>query len=492
MREKANKAPGRRVMQRLAVLAMAASVVLLAVVPSTRASQPALVARKTSVQAKALATVRAIKKGLTVTPPHKKSGKGKVHQSLFNLYFLGTASNQEASLGFTDGTVLHMNQRTNAQLFSPTVTKVNGGEVDEVLAPGSTHSVQTATAVASGIGTEWSVKVKHKKHKKKKGTKTIITITTTTIITVVEGAVLVKATTGAKQSVVVKTDETTTITNNGLPSPPQPTNAIQATSWVNSLPPPPQPLGENIALDANGGVVDSFSSQRASPTSAQHLWDVTNINDGDLSTGWQSAQGHTTNEFVVFRFAGLANYDITEFLLDCTAGQGESADNDLKDFQFWTSTTDNNPGSFNKVFDGQCKRQTGLQEFKLAQPVKATYVKLVALDNWGGADGIAVDEVEIISPDMVSQGHQPLTPVPTPTATNTPAPTSTPTNTPVPTPTPTSTPVPTSTPTAVPAATSTPVPTPTSTAVPPTPTFTSIPPPAPTNTPCNSPACFAR
>jgi hypothetical protein len=469
---------------------MAGSLIFLLVAPATRASQPARVAAASSVKAKSLATVRYIKKGLTVTPPHKKAGKGKVHQSLFNLYFLGTGSSEEASLGFNDGTVLHMNQRTNAQLYSSSVTKVNNGEVDEVLAPGSKHSVQTATAVASGIGTEWSVKVKHKKHKKKKGKKTIISISTTTTIVVVEGAVLVKGTTGSKQSVVVKTDETTTITNNGTPSAPLPTNAIQDTSWVNALPPPPQPLGENISLDSNGGVVDSFSSQRASPSADQHLWDVTNINDGDLSTGWQTAQGHTTNESVVFRFAGFATYDNTEFLLDCTAVQGESADNDLKDFQFWVSTTDSNPGSFSKFFDGQCKRQTGLQEFKLTGQVRATYMKLVALDNWGGTDGIAVDEVEIISPDMVSAGHQPLTPVPTPTATNTPAPT--PTNTPVPPPTPTNTPAPTSTSTPAPTSTSTPVPTPTNTAVPPTPTFTLTPPPHPTATTCTTPACFLR
>jgi hypothetical protein len=481
-----------RTFARLGVLAVAVSLIFLVIAPATRASQPAAVPRA-SVHAKALATVRYIKKGLTVRAPHKKAGKGKVHQNLFNQYFLGTGASQEASLGFSDGTVLHMNQRTNAQLVSPSVTKVTGGEVDQVLAPGANHSVQTATAVASGIGTEWAVKVKHKKHKKKKGKKTVITITTTTTVIVVEGAVLVKGTTGSKQSVVVKTDEMTTIGNNGTPSPPVPTNAIQDTSWVNALPPPPHPLGENIALDANGGVVDSFSSERSSPAADQHLWDVTNINDGNLGTGWQSAQGHTANESVTLRFANNAAYDITEFLLDCTAVQGESADNDLKDFQFWISTTDTSPGSFSKILDGQCKRQTGLQEFKLSQQVLARYVKLVAVDNWGGSDGIAVDEAEIISPDQVAAGHQVLTPVPTATSTNTPAPT--PTSTPMPpAPTATSTLVPTPTNTPIPTPTNTSVPTPTNTPVPPTATATSTsgsgPPPAPTNTPCTAPACF--
>jgi hypothetical protein len=380
-----------------------------------------------------------------------------------------------------------MNQRTDALLYSPSVTKVTNGEVDEVLAPGTSHSVQTATAVASGIGTEWSTKLKHKHQHKKKGKKTITVTTTITTITVVEGAVLVKGTTGSKQTVVVKTDESTTISNNGTPTTPTPTNAIQDTSWVNQLPPPSNPLGENIALDANGGVVDAFSSQRTSPPTTPHLWDVTNINDGDLRSGWQSAQGSIANESLTFKFASLATYDITDLLLDCTAVQGESADNDLKDFQVWVSTTNTDPKSFSKVLDGQCKRQTGLQEFKLPQPVRGSYVKFVLLDNWGGTDGIAVDEVEIISPDMVTPGHQNLTPVPSPT------PTGTATNTPVPS-TPTNTPVPTNTPTN----TSTPIPTATNTAVAPTATNTTLPtststpspPPQPTATRCTAPACF--
>jgi hypothetical protein len=421
-----------------------------------------------------LATVRYIHRGLTVTPPHKKPGKGKTHQSLFSKYFLGTGSGQLASVGFRDGTVLHMNQRTSAVLSSPNVTNVAKGEVDEVLAPGSNHSVQTATAVASAIGTEYDIKIQ------KNGT---------TKITVVEGAVLATATVGQKQAELIQTGETSTIKKNGTITPPAPANVVTTTQWVDSIPPPSQPLGENISLAANGGAIDNFSSQRTHPA-APAPFDVHNLIDGNPNTSWQSAQGLTTKQFAIVKFANDGTYNVTKIVLDCSATDGEPSTNDVKDFQIWVSTTDDHLNSFAKILDGVCKQKSGLQQFPLPNTMRARYVELVALDNYGGTDGIAVNELEVVSPDMVtfSNGNQAPVPTNTPTATST----VTPTNTPVPTPT--DTPVP-------PTPTNTAVPTPTNTPVPPTATSTPVatntstpvpPPPVPTATKCTTAACYLR
>ena len=172
-----------------------------------------------------------------------------------------------------------------------------------MLALGSNHSVQTATAVASAIGTEFDIKIL------KNGT---------TRITVIEGAVLARATSGQKQAEVIQTGQQSTIKKNGTETPPTPANVVTTTQRVSSIPPPSQPLGENIALSANGGAIDNFSSQRACPA-APPPFDVHNLVDGDPNTSWQSAQGLTTNQFAIVKFANDGTYDLTKIVLDCSA-----------------------------------------------------------------------------------------------------------------------------------------------------------------------------
>src|SRR5437660_1377435 len=67
---------------------------------------------------KSLGSVRAIKRGLHVQPPHGKTGSGKVHQSLYTQYQLQTRAREKASVGFVDRSVLHINERTNLVLQS--------------------------------------------------------------------------------------------------------------------------------------------------------------------------------------------------------------------------------------------------------------------------------------------------------------------------------------------------------------------------------------
>jgi hypothetical protein len=67
--------------------------------------------------------------------------------------------------------------------------------------------------------------------------------------------------------------------------------------------------------------------------------------------------------------------------------------------------------------DGQTSEQNSLQRFEFPQPVDADHLELVLKDNWGGTDGIALAEVEI-----VGQLAAIATPLPAPTLTSTPKP----------------------------------------------------------------------
>lgn len=368
-----------------------------------------------------LGKVRYILHGLGVQPPRKHTVKGKRNEPLYTRYVLDTKRHQKASVGFRDGTLLHLNQLTDAVLRSPSLTQVKSGEVEEQVVPGTSHQIRTAAAVASAIGTIFDVKVK------KKGKKQV------TIITVVEGAVLVKTKHGR---VMVKSGEQTRVKKGKAPSTPVPVNAAAVTNWTAPIPPPAVPLGLNIALDANGGNIYQWSSQRDSP---DHSFDSSNANDGSLDRGWQSAAGQTSNQALWLRFQGLHPYTITSIFLDCAATGGQAAANDAKDFEVKVSTAGYAESNFKPVLDGTCQQRGGLQVFPLPSPVPATYLELDLKNNQGGSDGIALAEVGVVSSDTPGTLGTP-TPVPTDT------PTPTPTDTPTPAPTATSTPTPTATP----------------------------------------------
>lgn len=371
--------------------------------------------------ARPLGQVRYILHGLTVQAPKHRAGRGKLKQAVYNAYRLQTKKQQKASVGFRDGSLLHLNQLTDVFLRSGSLTQVRRGEVEEMVTPGTNHKVKTAAAVASAIGTNFDVKVNGK----------------TTIITVVEGAVLV---TTAAGSVVVKSGQQVTVRPGQAPGTPTDVDVGAATAWTAPIPGPASPLGLNIALDANGGHVYAASSER---DSADHGFDASSINDGRMDRGWQSVQGAVTEQTVSLEFQGGRSYRVNAILLDCSATGGEGSENDLKDFAISVSTAGKAASDFSSVLQGTCERQSGMQRFTLASPVDARYLMLVAHDNYGGADGIAVAELAVISPDEPATLG---TPTPAPTET----PTETPTNSPTvaPSTAPTVTPVPTDTPTA--------------------------------------------
>ena len=344
-----------------------------------------------------LGRVRFIYHGLAVQPPRHRAAKAKVKQSLYSSYQLHTHHAQKASVNFRDGTVLHINQNTDCLLRSPHVTAVKRGEVDEMVTPGTNHQIQTAAAIASAIGTEFDVRY----------------FNSTMTVTVVEGAVLVENSSG---SAVVKSGQQTTVHVGQAPSPPRPADAAAVTAWLAPLPAPSAPIGENIALDANGGQAYAATSERGGS------WSIGNVNDGHADQGWQSADGAVSNQSFKLRFAGSGAHAITGVILNCAAIGGQSPDNDLKDFQLRVSSTNDAEASFQTVFSGTCKQSNAYQTFALPDPVNARYVELFLANNYGGRQGIAVAEVGIISPvQPPAGGHR----KPTPTATLTPTPVST-------------------------------------------------------------------
>jgi DNA-binding beta-propeller fold protein YncE/mannose-6-phosphate isomerase-like protein (cupin superfamily) len=329
----------------------------------------------------AMAQVRYIQHGLEVKPPGQQLQPGRINESLFQQYFLRTGAGQKASLRFVDGTTLHINVQTDLVLASPHLTQVRRGEVAEYLKPGSDHRVQTATAVAGAIGTSYDVAVEG----------------TQSTFVVLHGALQV---TNAGGSVVVQSNQQTVVAPNRPPSAPSPVDARAVFAWTQGIPTPD--LGENVALDANGGQIAGFSSQREGPGNEGH---VQHVNDGLLSEGWETASGKVTNQWVKIGFLGGAFYRISDIIIDPAATYGDPASEDLKDFEIQVSSTDSRDSSFTTLFRGTCKQEDSLQRFTFPVPVRAKYIELIALDNYGSPQRIAVAEWEVVA--TASQFAQP-------------------------------------------------------------------------------------
>jgi F5/8 type C domain/FecR protein len=322
-----------------------------------------------------LAQVRFIHIGLRVAPPKRGYVKARVRQNLASKYALRTLKRQKASLCFRDGSILDVNQRTDAVLTDAAHTVVRRGEVNEHVMPGSSHAVQTAEAVASAIGTQFDVL-------RRPAVSTFV---------VVEGAILVQSKQG---SVIVKTGQETTVRRGRAPTTPTPVDAQSVTAWASSIPPPAVPVPENISLDANGGGVVSSSSKNPSPNkSGPASNDPAYLEDGNLNTSWETDTG-TTSGWVKISFANGAGYSLTAGMLDCAAAGGDQT-RDLKDFQILVSASDTANGSFVKVLQGTCLQGNRVQRFDFPAPVTARYLELVATSNYGSA--VATDVAELMA-----------------------------------------------------------------------------------------------
>lgn len=363
-------------MRRVTLLGVLA-VLAAALVPNGR-SVPRLEARAAEKATK-LAQVSYIYKGLMVKPPGARAARAKRGQSLFHSYMLQTGTGQKASIAFRDGSLLHLNQRTQVVLRSPSLTRVDRGQVAEEVMPGTNHRLQTSAAVAAAIGTTFVLTVEQ----------------TTTHVTVVEGAVQLTSKFGTFS---VKTNQQLAVSSTVRLGTARTVDARSAAAWATSMPGPSKPIGTNIALDANGGRVLGASSVRKPHGSSS--WAGTSINDGSLQRGWQSSAGAVRQQWVRFEFGAHRSYRVTEVVLSCGATGGQPPANDLRRFQLRVSTT--TTSAFKTVLQGTCRKTSDLQIFRLPHTQRARFAELRALDNHGGNAGIAVAEMEVITPDRVT------------------------------------------------------------------------------------------
>jgi hypothetical protein len=394
------KAGGFPLLRRVPLLGSTLALVWVAALPdagAASASHARAPSHARTSKSSQIAQVRAIVRGLGVQPPRKVLGKGKVREPLFSLYLVRTRVAEKASLGFSDGTVLQMNQRTDAVLSSSSATKVKNGEVDQIMQPGTKHQVKTATATASAIGTNWDTKCRKQSCN----------------FTVAEGAVKVSARVRVNGkiknfSVIVKTGQQTTVRNGRSPTKPKAVNVKKVLGWTTSLPSPPVTLGQNIALDANGGVVTGVTSTRVD---TNVTWDVHHVIDGKLTSGWQSGPGQISNQIITLSFAGSSVFHIYGIVIDPAATGKEPASDDLKAF---TVQVSQHGSAYTTVFTGQTSERAALQRFTFSGSHDADHVQLILQSNWGGPDGIAVSEIEVVGASDKGPVGSPL-PTPTPT-----------------------------------------------------------------------------
>lgn len=345
--------------------ALSATVIVLSLTAVERASVSAAAGR--------IAVVTYIDRGLGVVPPRATERSGRVRMPLFAAYGLRTRAAQRAAIAFRDGTTLDLNARTDAVLQDPTLVRVRSGEVALSLKPGTRHRIQTAAALATAIGTTYNVNIQ--------GDDTTFTVAT--------GAVLVSNRFGA---VVVKTNQQSTAGVDAAPTQPEEVDAAAVLAWTAGLPRPN--LGENVALDANGGGVVAVSSQ---DRGIDGRWDARFMDDGTLTTGWRSAPGRTSNQWATFRLAGGRVYRVTDVLIDPAATGGNPPAADLRRFAIRVSTTGTAPRDFTTVATGVCRRRNALQAFHFPRPLPARYVRLSFRDNYGGTRYVEVSEVEVIA-----------------------------------------------------------------------------------------------
>lgn len=177
---------------------------------------PAPPLRASSIPRGALGDVKVIIRGLGVKPPARPLREGKVRDPLYDAYFLRTRAREKARLQFGDGTILNVNQNTDATLRDPHHVMIAQGEIDQVDKKGSVHLIQTNAAIATALGTNYDVKIYRGK----------------IYITVVSGLVVVSNSTG---KVSVRRNQQTIVVLHRRPSRPRHVNAQAVIAWVRGL-----------------------------------------------------------------------------------------------------------------------------------------------------------------------------------------------------------------------------------------------------------------
>lgn len=340
----------------------------LAVLPLPRMTNTRAAASRSDSK---VGMVRTIHRGLDLRQPQGTWHRSRVRAPLAGRDGLRTNRADRASLGFVDGTVLHMNQLTDITLVDGHHTLVQHGEIDQAVVPGTSHQVVTAAATTSAIGTNVDVRLQ--------GTKTVVVV--------VEGAAVVR---GLRGSVMVKTNQETTVQPGEKPTRPRHVDALKVVTWTRGL--ASSDGGENVALDANGGQVVAVSSTRGGTSS---LWQAKFINDGRLDYGWESGSSDVSNASITLRLGDGRPYLISKVVIDPSATHGASPDTDLQDFEISVSDTTTEPVAFETVDVDSCQQANSLQSFDFS-PVEAKYLKLTVDSTSASLDHVSIAELEVI------------------------------------------------------------------------------------------------
>lgn len=151
---------------------------------------------------------------------------------------------------------------------------------------------------------------------------------------------------------------------------------------------------EDGAGVASHGASPSYSSAASSENRPEAML------DGVASTAWRSAPGQSTNQHVIVRLDGGVeqSVDRVRVLPSATVGDPEA----VKRFEVWTSTRADN--GFVRALAATTANTGASQEFKLSAPVRARFVRFVALDTHGTASSVKVAGFEVLTEE--SSGHE--------------------------------------------------------------------------------------
>lgn len=145
----------------------------------------------------------------------------------------------------------------------------------------------------------------------------------------------------------------------------------------------------NLGSSQEGTSVIAFSSQ-SGPSSGP-----ANAIDDNPNTSWLSANGQTANQFIILR---LPQGQVQAF--DRVRLIGLSDNRALKNFEIQVSTTTTDTAAFTTVLSSTALNNTRVQEFPLAAPAQAIYVRLLAKDNYGSTCCIVVSSFEVVNSEL--------------------------------------------------------------------------------------------
>ncbi|MGA1842254.1 MAG: PKD domain-containing protein, partial [bacterium] len=140
--------------------------------------------------------------------------------------------------------------------------------------------------------------------------------------------------------------------------------------------------GMNVAeLETGASVADSSGG----------LWPERAI-DGQ-SGGWQTPFGSPANQWIKVKLVGE-----TDQVLDRVSLRGCACSYYVKDFEIRVSTTGTDDTDFVSVFSGTVPQEDGIHEFTFA-PVRARYVQLFIISNWGYQSYTLADHFQVWTRD---------------------------------------------------------------------------------------------